>query len=219
VSKSFDNGLICGAENHLVVEASARERLIAELIRQGAAVLTSNESARFQDEAVDPSTGRFTSRIVGQDAATLARLARIERPYAIQLLVVPTDSVAAGNYLAAEKLAPVTSLFTVANTDDGIDTCRRLLEIDGMGHTAIIHTWDVGLIQRFSAAIPASRIIVNAPATQGLMGIATGLVPSLTLGSGTWGGSSTTNNVTYKDLLNIKRVAYYQPSVLSMSAL
>ncbi len=218
-SKSFDNGLICGAENHLVVEAGARVRLIAELMQQGAAILTRDESARFQDEAVDPRTGRFTSRNVGQDAATLARLARIERPYAIQLLVVPTDSVAAGNYLAAEKLAPVTSLFTVANVDDGINTCRRLLEIDGMGHTAIIHTWDVGLIQRFSAAIPASRIIVNAPATQGLMGITTGLVPSLTLGCGTWGGSSTTNNVTYKDLLNIKRVAYYQPSVLSMSAL
>jgi acetaldehyde dehydrogenase / alcohol dehydrogenase len=211
MSKSFDNGLICGAENHLIVEASARARLIAELMQQGAAVLTRNESARFQDAAVDPGTRRFTSRIVGQDAATLARLARIERPYAIQLLVVPTDSVAAGNYLTAEKLAPVTSLFAVASTDDGINMCRRLLEIDGMGHTAIIHTCDVGLTQRFAAAIPASRIIVNAPATQGLMGIATGLVPSLTLGCGTWGGNSTTNNVTYKDLLNIKRVAYYQP--------
>jgi acetaldehyde dehydrogenase / alcohol dehydrogenase len=218
-SKSFDNGLICGAENHLVVEAGARERLIAELIQQGVAVLTRDESARFEDAAVDLTTGRFTSRMVGQDAATLARLARIERPYAIQLLVVPTESVAAENYLAGEKLAPVTSLFTVATMDDGIDTCRRLLEIDGLGHTAIIHAWDVALIQRFSAAIPASRIIVSAPATQGLMGIATGLVPSLTLGCGTWGGSSTTNNITYKDLLNIKRVAYYLPSVLSVSAL
>ena len=208
-SKSFDNGLICGAENHLVVEAGARAQLIAELMQQGAAVLTRSESARFRDEAVDPRTGRFTSRLVGQDAATLARLAHIERPYTIQLLVVPTDSVSAGNYLAAEKLAPVTSLFTVADADDGIDVCRRLLEIDGMGHTAIIHTRDVSLTQRFAVAMPASRILVNSPATQGLMGITTGLVPSLTLGCGTWGGNSTTNNVTYKDLLNIKRVAYF----------
>ena len=66
-------------------------------------------------------------------------------------------------------------------------------------------------VRRFATAIPASRIIVNSPATQGLMGITTGLVPSLTLGCGTWGGNSTTNNVTYKDLLNIKRVAYYTP--------
>jgi acyl-CoA reductase-like NAD-dependent aldehyde dehydrogenase len=212
MSKSFDNGLICGAENHLVVEAGARAELIAELTQQGAAVLTSDESARFQDEAIDPMTGRFTPRIVGHDAATLARLARIKRPYDIQLLVVPTDSVAAGNYLAAEKLAPVTSLFTVANVDDGINMCRRLLEIDGMGHTAIIHSLDVDLIQRFSTAIPASRIIVSAPATQGLMGISSGLVPSLSLGCGTWGGNSTTNSVTYRDLLNIKRVAYFHPN-------
>ena len=120
--------------------------------------------------------------------------------------------MSAGNYLAAEKLAPVTSLFTVADTDEGIDVCRRLLEIDGTGHTAIIHTRDVGLSQRFATAMPASRILVNSPATQGLMGITTGLVPSLTLGCGTWGGNSTTNNVTYKDLLNIKRVAYFTPA-------
>jgi acetaldehyde dehydrogenase/alcohol dehydrogenase len=207
-SKSFDNGLICGAENHLVVETGARAPLIAELIRQGAAVLTPGESARFRDEAVDPGTGRFASRLVGQDAATLARLAHIERPYTIRLLVIPTDSVSAENYLAAEKLAPVTSLFAVANVDDGINTCRRLLEIDGIGHTAIIHTRDVGLSRRFAVALPASRVLVNSPATLGLMGITTGLVPSFTLGCGTWGGNSTTNNITYKDLLNIKRVAY-----------
>jgi acetaldehyde dehydrogenase/alcohol dehydrogenase len=94
-------------------------------------------------------------------------LARIERPYDIQLLVVPTDSVATGNYLAAEKLAPVTSLFTVATTDDGINVCRRLLEIDGMGHTAIIHARDADLIRRFSTTIPASRIIVNARPLRG----------------------------------------------------
>ena len=142
----------------------------------------------------------------------LARLAHIERPYTIQMLVIPSDSVSAGNYLAAEKLAPVASLFTVADADEGIDVCRKLLEIDGTGHTAIIHTRDVSLSRRFAVALPASRVLVNSPATQGLMGITTGLVPSLTLGCGTWGGNSTTNNVTYKDLLNIKRVAYFTPA-------
>ena len=93
LSKSFDNGLICGAENHLVVDASARARLVAELVQHGAAVLTEAESARFRHAAVDPETCRFKSPIIGQDAATLARLASIERPYNIQLLVVPTESV------------------------------------------------------------------------------------------------------------------------------
>jgi acyl-CoA reductase-like NAD-dependent aldehyde dehydrogenase len=211
LSKSFDNGLICGAENHLVVEASARARLVAELVQHGAAVLTDAESARFRHATVDPETCRFKSPIIGQDAATLARLASIERPYNIQLLVVPTESVNPENYLAAEKLAPVVSLFTVADMDEGIRVCRGLLSIDGTGHTAIIHTRQAGLTQRFTTAMPVSRVLVNSPATQGLIGLTTGLVPSMTLGCGTWGGTSTTNSVSFKDLLNIKRVAYYTP--------
>ncbi len=158
LSKSFDNGLICGAENHLVVEASARACLIAELIHHGAAVLTEAESARFRDAAVYPQTQRFMSLVVGQDAATLAKLVNIERPYTIQLLVIPTELVAAENYLAAEKLASVVSLFTVANMDARIEVCRALLEIDGTGHTAIIHTRRVRLIERFTTAIPVSRM-------------------------------------------------------------
>jgi acetaldehyde dehydrogenase/alcohol dehydrogenase len=208
-SKSFDNGLICGAENHLVVELRARAQLIDELEANGAAVLTEIESSRFRDASVSPETRRFTSLIVGQDAATLAALAHIERPYPIRLLVIPTASVAVENYLAAEKLAPVVSLYTVAHLDEGMAVCRALLDVEGAGHTAVIHTRNASLIRRFTTAIPVSRILVNAPATQGLMGLATGLVPSMTLGCGTWGGTSTTNSITYRDLVNITRVAYY----------
>ena len=208
-SKAFDNGLICGAENHLVVDESIRASLIAELEQQGAAVLTDAESARFESVAVDPGTHRFVRPIVGQDASTLAALAHIERPYEIQLLVIPTTSVATDNYLAAEKLAPVVSLITVTNMDEGLNICGALLEVDGTGHTAIIHTRSTELVRRFAATIRAGRILVNTPATQGLLGLTTGLTPSFTLGPGTWGGSSTTDSVTYRDLLNIKRVAYY----------
>jgi acetaldehyde dehydrogenase/alcohol dehydrogenase len=208
-SKSFDNGLICGAENHLVVEVCARAQLIDELEANGAAVLTETESSRFRDAAVSPETRRFTALIVGQDAAALATLAHIERPYPIRLLVIPTASVAVENYLAAEKLAPVVSLYTVAHPDEGMAVCRALLDVEGAGHTAVIHTRNASLIRRFTTAIPVSRILVNAPATQGLMGLATGLVPSMTLGCGTWGGTSTTNSITYRDLVNITRVAYY----------
>jgi acetaldehyde dehydrogenase/alcohol dehydrogenase len=123
--------------------------------------------------------------------------------------VVPTESLAPDNYLAAEKLAPVVSLFTVADMDEGMNVCRRLLEIEGAGHTALIHTRNADLSRRFATTIRASRIFVNSPGTQGLMGLTTGLVPSFTLGCGTWAGTSTTNSITYKDLLNIKRVAYY----------
>jgi acyl-CoA reductase-like NAD-dependent aldehyde dehydrogenase len=210
-SKAFDNGLICGAENSLVVDTSVRAGLLRELERHGAAVLTPEEAARFQRAAVDLETHRLKPHIVGRDAATLAEWAHIQRPYAIQLLVIPTGSVAAENYLAAEKLAPVVGLFTVANADEGLRVCRALLEIAGAGHTAIIYTHDDALIQCFASQMPASRILVNSPGTQGVLGLTTGLEFSMTLGCGTWGGTSTTDSITYRHLLNIKRVAYYTP--------
>jgi len=211
ISKSFDNGLICGAENHLVVHAIVRAHLLNELTQHGAAILSDPEQARLRDVVVDPDSMRFSSTFVGQDAATLAGLANIDRPYRIRLLVVPAESVAHAGYLAFEKLAPVVSLFTVADVDEGINVCRDLIERDGTGHTAIIYARHDDVIERFTAAMPASRILVNAPASQGLMGLTTGLVPSFTLGCGTWGGTSTTNSVTFRDLLNIKRVAYHRP--------
>src|SRR5262249_35206709 len=144
-----------------------------------------------------PQTRRFKPHIIGQGAAALAELAQIRRRYPIKLLVIPTGMVAAENCLAAEKLAPVLSLFTVGDTDEGLMVCRALLDIDGSGHTAIIHTQDADLVQRFAAEMPVSRILVNSPGTQGVIGLTTGLMLSMTLGCGTWGGTSTTDSITY----------------------
>jgi acyl-CoA reductase-like NAD-dependent aldehyde dehydrogenase len=208
-SKPFDNGLVCGAENSLVVETNVRADLIEQLEQAGAAVLMPEEEARFKRAMVDPQTHRLKPHTLGQDAATLAERAYITRPYPIQLLVVPTSFVAIENYLAVEKLAPVVSLFTVADAAEGLRVCRALLGIDGAGHTAIIYTHNDALTQRFAAEMPASRILVNSPGTQGVLGLTTGLELSMTLGCGTWGGTSTTDSITYRHLLNIKRVAYY----------
>jgi acyl-CoA reductase-like NAD-dependent aldehyde dehydrogenase len=210
-SKAFDNGLICGAENHLVVEADVRAELIAELERRCAAVLTPDEAAGFQRDAVDPQTHHFKRHIIGQSAAVLAERACIRRPYPIRLLVIPTAALAAENYLAAEKLAPVLSLFTASDAEEGLHICRMLLAIEGAGHTAIIHTRNPKLIERFAAAMPASRILVNSPGTQGVLGLTTGLPASMTLGCGSWGGTSTTDSITYTHLLNIKRIAHSTP--------
>ena len=110
--------------------------------------------------------------------------------------------------LGREKMAPVVSLFTAGDDNEALAVCKQLLDNEGAGHTAIIHTHDAARIVRFSSEIAASRILVNVPGTQGTLGIGTGLVPSMTLGAGTLGGSSTTDSVTYTHLLNIKRVAY-----------
>jgi acetaldehyde dehydrogenase/alcohol dehydrogenase len=104
---------------------------------------------------------------------------------------------------------PVTSLITAVSDEDGLSLCHQLLKIEGIGHSAAIHSRDKALIDRFSDALPVSRVLVNCPSSQGVGGICTGLVPSFTLGCGTFGGNSTTDNVSYHNLLNIKRVAEF----------
>lgn len=208
-SKSFDNGVICGAEHNLVCVEQRRDDFIAALERHGAAVLTSEEAQRFLDKGA--STGALGRRVVAQDPDAIAQYVGIERPYPIRLIVVPTKDVSADNLMAREKTAPVLSLFTVADDSQAITMSEQLLAIDGTGHTAMIHTRSKRLAGQYAQRMRASRILVNSPGTQGIMGACTGLTPSFTLGCGTYGGTSTTDNVSFQHLVNIKRVAWYLP--------
>lgn len=211
LSKSFDNGLICGSEHNLVVEESISDALVAALEAQGAAVLSAAEADLLASRIVAPDSFRFRPEIVGQSAATIAKHAGLARPGAIRLLIVPAEKAATGNPWAYEKMAPMLSLFTVPDADAGIALSRQLLEIEGKGHTAIVHTRDAALARRFGMAMPASRILVNSPGAQGIVGYTTNLMPSFTLGCGTFGGNSTTDNVTFRHLLNVKRMAEFVP--------
>lgn len=211
-SKTFDNGLACCSENNLVVVQSRLEAFNVALERHGAAVLSEEETHRLLAIIIDPDKNRLRSSIVGQPASAIASRSAIKRPYPIQVLVVPTHEVNEHNPLAYEKLAPILSLFSVVDEQAGMNVCEELLALDGSGHTAIIYTHKSRLTREYGARMPVSRILVNTPGTQGGMGKVTGLQPSLTLGCGTFGGTSTTDNVTYTHLLNIKRVAYSIPS-------
>ncbi|HET8627581.1 MAG TPA: aldehyde dehydrogenase family protein [Thermomicrobiales bacterium] len=208
LSKSFDNGLICGAEHNLVVVEAIRDRFVAALERAGAAVLSPTEAARFAGAVVEE--GRtFRPQIIGQDAARIAAALGIERDHPIRLIVVPAEVDFASPF-AGEKIAPVLSLFAVPDEGAGFALSRRLLEHQGAGHTAVIHSGSPATIERFGLAMPASRILANSPAVQGVCGVTSGLEPAFTLGCGTFGGNSTTDNVTYRNLLNIKRLAHYR---------
>lgn len=211
LSKSFDNGLICGAEHNLIVERSLRESLIAAFERAGAAVLSADETRRLLKTAVDPETHGWRGQIVGQSAEAIAGFMKITRTYPIRLIVAPTDDAAPENPLAGEKIFPVLSLFTVEDAEAGITLARRLLEAHGAGHTAGIHTRNPALIERFGRLVPAGRILVNSPSVQGVVGLTSRLEPSFTLGCGTFGGNSTTDNVSFRHLLNIKRIAHVMP--------
>jgi acyl-CoA reductase-like NAD-dependent aldehyde dehydrogenase len=210
-SKSFDYGLICGAEHNLVVLDAVYDRFVAALERHGAAVLDAAERGRFLATALDPHHATLREEVVGRSAASAAAVAGIERGYPIRLVVVTSDGVDPDDALSREKMAPILSLFRVPDIAAGLATSRALLEVDGRGHTAIIHTRDDALVQRFAAEMPVSRILVNSPGAHGVVGMTTGLVPSLTLGCGTYGRTSTTDNVTYTHTMNVKRIAYHTP--------
>jgi acyl-CoA reductase-like NAD-dependent aldehyde dehydrogenase len=207
-SKSFDNGILCGSENHLVVDRSVRQGFLSVLEANGAAVLTPEEVGRFTSQVIDPQTGHLRQDVIGQSAQCIARRAGIERDWPIRLLVVPVDQQEMGGPYGAETLAPILSLFTVDGQEEGLAVCKRLLAREGAGHTAIIHTHDPRLAERYGLEMPASRILVNTPGSAGCCGMKGGLTASAVLGCGTLGGGSTSDNVTYTHLRNIKRVAY-----------
>jgi len=205
-SKAFDHGIICGSEDNLVVEANVAGPFQAALERAGAAVCTPEETARVAAAAFDPD-GHLRREVLGQPASAIADAAGVRRDGPVRVLVLPLSMDQLDGPLGREKLAPLLSLFTVDGTGQGVEVCKRLLANQGAGHTAVIHTGDQALQQRFAEEVPASRVLVNGPASHGCIGVGNGLTPSLTLGCGTFGGNSTTDNVTYTNLLNVKRLA------------
>ena len=177
----------------------------------GAAVLNATEKTHFMSDAISLS-GALSRRIIGQDAEKIAKRYDIKRDYPIRLIVVPSaETISRENPLAHEKMAPVLSLFRVKNDAQGLFAAETILDIEGCGHSAVIHTQSARIAKQFGLRVKASRILINSPCVQGITGLSTGLTASLTLGCGSYGGNSTTDNITYTHLLNVKRMAYFLP--------
>lgn len=210
VSKSFDNGLICGAEHNLVVDATVATAFSAALEAAGAAVLTPEEAARFRTAAVTEDGSGFRPELTGQAASLVAELLQITRSFPIRLLVVPAEPDLA-DPITSEKMGAFLSSFTVRGDDEALALSAALLTKMGTGHTAIVHTRDEDRAARFAQRMPASRVLINSPGSQGVCGLTTGLTPAFTLGCGTFGGTSTTDNITWTHLINIKRAATFRP--------
>ena len=218
-SKSFDCGVICGSENNLVVDATVRPAFIVELEKAGAAVLSSDEGRRFRAHVFDAADCHLRKEIIGRPAAETAAACGVRRAYSIRLVVIPAERADLSGPLAAEKLAPMISLFTVSGDDEAIVLCRSILGRAGKGHTDAIHTESEDRARRFAPEVEASRIVANAGSAQGCIGLGTGLAPSLTLGCGYLGGNSTSDNVTYSHLLNYQRLAWGVAPATASSAL
>lgn len=184
-----------------------RDSFIDALRTAGAAVLSPAECDRLARVAFDERDGRLRRTVLGQAAEVIAGQAGIEVRAGTRLLVAPVPRAAVSGPYGREKLAPILSLFTADDEDDGIRLCLQILGHGGCGHTAIIHTRSEQLQLSFSQRMPVSRVLVNGRGAQGCIGLGNGLTPSLTLGCGTYGRTSTTDNVTYTNLVNIKRMA------------
>ncbi len=210
-SKSFDHGVICGSENNLVVPQAVFAEFALALEATGAAVLNPKETAAFRAMFVLEEKATLRRSAVGQAAAEIAQSCGITRPFPIRLLVVPAGPLDPADAMAREKTAPIVGLFTVPDETAGVELCGQLLELEGCGHTAVIHSRNEQLVEQFALRLPASRILVGSPASQGVVGATTGLIPSFMLGCGFPGGNSTSDNITFTHVRHLKRLARIQP--------
>ena len=205
-SKTFDNGTVCASEQSIVVEKMMEDAVLTELKNQGAYILNNEEKEKLE-KFIMRSNGTMNPQIVGKSVEQLAKLANLTNvPSSARVLVAREHNVGHQYPYSREKLAPIIGFYVENSIDDIMEKCRQILLNEGSGHTFSMHCNDDNLIEKFSLAMPVSRITINTPATLGGIGASTGFIPAMTLGCGAIGGSSTSNNVGPLDLINIKRV-------------
>lgn len=209
ISKTFDASVICPAEQTCVIDAPIYEATIAEFERMGARALRPDEVDRLAAFVFGPDGVNLEA--LGQPAAVLAQRAAIEAAPDVKVLLapLPTELDALRRHpLVHEKLMPVLGVVRSPDVQHAIDACVLVTESGGLGHTSAVYAKDDDVVRRFSLAVRTGRILVNAPTAVGALGgVYNSLRPTFSLGCGTWGGSLTTDNVNYTNLLNVKTVS------------
>ena len=205
--KTFDNGLLCSSENSVVVDAAIAEEVRREFEAQGGHFVSRNGAAALAGVLITPQRLPHP-KLVGRTAVEIAERAGLQVPDHTRALIAPLDGVGRDHPLSIEKLCPVLSFYVVEDWREGCERCRQILKYGGMGHTMAVHSRDESVVLEFALKKPAFRIVVNTPATLGSIGMTTGLDPSMTLGCGGHGGNVTSDNISPRHLLNVKRLAY-----------
>ncbi|MGO9955427.1 MAG: bifunctional acetaldehyde-CoA/alcohol dehydrogenase [Solirubrobacteraceae bacterium] len=213
VSKTFDASVICPAEQTCVIDDAIYDDVIDEFQRMGARLLTDQETTDLAARSWTEE-GRVDFAVLGQSCANLGALAGFDVDEEAKVLLAPLPSdldALAHHPFIAEKLMPVLGVVRSPSVEHGIRACELVTEHDGLGHTSAVYATDQSIIERFAFAIRTGRILVNAPTAVGALGgVYNSMPPTFSLGCGTWGGSNTTDNVNYKNLLNIKAVSRRQ---------
>ncbi|SDS36590.1 acetaldehyde dehydrogenase /alcohol dehydrogenase AdhE [Paenibacillaceae bacterium GAS479] len=208
LSKTFDNGMICASEQSVILDEPIYNEAKRLMIQKGCYFLNDEEKEAVSKLVINKDKCAVNAVIVGQSAVRIAEMAGITVPEKTKVLVAELDGVGEKYPLSAEKLSPVLACYKVKSVQDGIERAAQVVAFGGMGHSSVIHSQDEQVIAAFSARLQTGRIIVNSPSTHGAIGdIYNTNLPSLTLGCGSYGSNSTTNNVSAVNLINIKRVA------------
>lgn len=215
-SKTFDNGVICASEQAIVAVKEVYESVKAELLYRGAYILNAKEKEKVAKTII--INGALNAAIVGQSAHKIAELAGVKVPESAKVLVGEVTEISLDEEFAHEKLSPVLALYSAKNFEEAAEKALNLIELGGLGHTSVLYT-DArrqDRIDLFAKKLPTGRILINSPASQGAIGDLYNfrLEPSLTLGCGSWGGNSVSENVGVKHLLNYKTVAERRENML-----
>lgn len=217
LSKSFDNGVICASEQSVIVMSEIYEQVKKEFTDRGAYILNKKETEAVRKIIL--VDGRLNGTIVGQSAFKISQLAAITVPETTKVLIGEVSSVELEEPFSHEKLSPILAMYRVSTFDEALKKASRLIELGGLGHTSVLYTDPVVSEERISAfgeMMKTGRTIINMPSSHGAIGDIYNfkLAPSLTLGCGTWGGNSISENVGVRHLLNIKTVAERRENML-----
>ena len=208
VSKSFDNGMICASEQAVIVDKEIYASVKAEFEAHNVYFVKPNELQKLEDAVMNEGKYAVNPAIVGNSAEKIAELAGISVPKGTKILVAELEGAGPEYPLSREKLSPVLAMMKSNNAEHAFELCEAMLNLGGLGHTAVIHTEDEELQVAFGLRMKACRILVNTPSAEGGIGnIYNEMIPSLTLGCGSYGKNSVSKNVSSINLINIKTVA------------
>ncbi|MBI3722447.1 aldehyde dehydrogenase family protein [bacterium] len=208
----FDNGTICSSEQSIVCDKAVERQVLEELKKRGCHVCSPEEIKKL--EPVVKKGDRQNPDIVGKYPRVIAKMAGFSVPDDTTVLICPYEKVGPDAPLSLEKLSPVLTFYTVDGWREAREKCIEILRYGGLGHSASIHAKDEKTIMEFAEAMPAMRLMVNSPTTQGAIGYTTNLFPSMTLGCGTPGGNIFSDNIGPQHLINTKRLAYVNEAML-----
>lgn len=208
VSKTFDNGMICASEQGVIVDKEIYDEVKAEFEAHQCYVVKKNELSKLEDAVMNEGKYAVNAKIVGHSAMDIAKLAGIKVPEGTKMLIAELDGVGADFPLSREKLSPVLAMMKSNSHEEGFALALGMLELGGLGHTAVIHTEDEDLQLQYGLKMKACRILVNSPSAEGGIGnIYNEMIPSLTLGCGSYGHNSVSKNVSAINLINVKTIA------------